>query len=76
MVERNRVTIGQASMRGNKRSKDIVRLIVARNDIRGAARNDIRGYRIFPLAREANMPPKQRTAKMMNDVCMLSRKSG
>ena len=43
----------------------------ARNDMRKTARNDIRDYRTFPLASEANMPPKQRTAKMMNDVFML-----
>ena len=48
----------------------------ARNDIRGSARNDARDYRTFPLASEANMPPKQRTAKMVNDVLMLSRKNG
>jgi hypothetical protein len=33
-------------------------------------------YRTFPLASEANMPPKQRIAKMMKDVCILSWKSG
>jgi hypothetical protein len=36
----------------------------------------MKGYRTFPLASEAKMPPKQRTAKMMNDVFMLSWKSG
>jgi len=33
-------------------------------------------YRTFPLASEAKMPAKQRMAKMMNDVFMLSWKSG
>ena len=40
------------------------------------ARNDMRGYRTFPRASEANMPPKQRMAKMMNDVFILSWKRG
>ena len=38
-------------------------------------RNDMRDYRTFPRASEANMPPKQKIAKMMNDVFMLSWKS-
>ena len=33
-------------------------------------------YRTFPLASEANMPPKERMAKIMKDVCMLSWKRG
>jgi hypothetical protein len=41
-----------------------------------SARNDIKDYRTFPLASEANMPPKQKTAKIMNDVFRLSWKSG
>jgi len=49
---------------------------MAHDDIRGTARNDTRDYRTFPLASEANMPPKQRMAKMMNDVFILSRKNG
>lgn len=40
------------------------------------ARNDMRNYRTFPLASEANMLPKQRMAKMMNAVFMLSWKRG
>jgi hypothetical protein len=39
-------------------------------------KNDIKDYRTFPLASEANMPPKQRMAKIMNDTLMLSWKSG
>ena len=39
------------------------------------ARNDMRDHRTFPLASEAKMPPKQRTAKIMNAVFMLCWKS-
>jgi len=39
------------------------------------ARNDMRDYRTFPLASEANIPPKQRMAKITKDVFMLSWKS-
>ena len=39
----------------------------------GTAENS---YRTFPLASEANMPPKERMAKIMKDVCMLSWKRG
>jgi len=35
------------------------------------ARNDMKDYRTFPLASEANMPPKQSAAKMMKDVFIL-----
>jgi len=45
------------------------------DDTKRRARNDrLRGYRNLPLASEANMPPKQRTAKMMNVVFTLLRK--
>ena len=40
------------------------------------ARNDMRDYRTFPRASEANMPPKQRIAKTMNDALMLAWKRG
>jgi hypothetical protein len=33
-------------------------------------------YRIFPLAREANTPPRQRTAKKVKAVFMHLKKSG
>ena len=48
----------------------------ARNDIGRTDCNNMRDYRTFPLAREATMPPKQRTAKILKDVFMLSWKSG
>ena len=46
-----------------------------RPDLSGA-RNDMRDYRTFPRASEANMPPKQRIAKTMNDALMLAWKRG
>jgi hypothetical protein len=54
---------------------EILRLRLRMTESEGV-RDDTRDYRTFLLASEANMPPKQRMAKMMNDVFMLSRKSG
>jgi hypothetical protein len=38
--------------------------------------DDVKIYRIAPLASEAKMPPEQSAAKIMNDVFILCWKSG
>ncbi len=48
----------------------------ARNDIGRTDCSNVRDYRTFPLASEAKIPPKQRMAKIMKDIFMLSWKSG
>ena len=48
----------------------------ARNDIGRTDYSNVRDYRTFPLASEAKIPPKQRMAKIMKDIFMLSWKSG
>ena len=48
----------------------------ARNDIGRTDCSNMKDYRTFPLASEAKMPPKQRTAKIIKEVFMLCWKSG